>query len=114
VLDRLQTRLTHESSTEVAKTLCDLAPYLHGEQTRRALALATPVRSISPRVRALAAIAQVLPDNERALVYERTWQAAQRSSNADVHGEALATLIVSRSGPASEHDRLTDDAPFAS
>jgi hypothetical protein len=112
-LDRLQTRLTHGSSTEVAETLSYLAPYLRGEQARHALALATPVRSISPRVRALAAIAQVLPGDECALVYERAWQSAQRSSNADVRGEALAALIVSRAAPPSGPDRLADDTPFA-
>jgi tetratricopeptide (TPR) repeat protein len=91
----LQAWLHHGSSTDVAEMLCHLAPYLHGEQARRALALATSVRSISPRVRALAAIARALPGDERTLVYERAWQAAQRSTNADVRGEALAALVVS-------------------
>jgi hypothetical protein len=113
-LDGLQARLAHGSSTEVAETLCDLAPYLRGEQAYRALALATPVRSIGPRVRALAAIAHVLPGDERARIYERAWQAAQRSSNADVRGEALAALVVSMAAPASEHDRPADDVPLAS
>jgi hypothetical protein len=98
-LSQLPTWLTHGSSTEVAEMLCYLAPYLRGEQARRALALATSVRSISPRVRALAAIARALPGDERTLIYERAWQAAQRSTNADVRGEALAALVVSMASP---------------
>jgi hypothetical protein len=57
--------------------LCHLAPYLRGEQVRRALALATTVRSISPRVRALAAIARVLSGDDRTLVYERAGSTAK-------------------------------------
>jgi len=72
-----------------------LAPYLRGEQARRALALATSVRSIAPRVRALAAIVQALPDDEGQIVYATAWKAAQRSTNADVRGEALTTIAVS-------------------
>jgi len=52
VLHELQMWLTHGSSTEVAEVLCLLAPYLRGEQARRALALATSVRSIAPRTSA--------------------------------------------------------------
>jgi hypothetical protein len=113
-LDGLHARLANGSSTKVAKMLCCLAPYLHDESARRALALATPVRSIGPRVRALAAIAQVLPDGERTLIYERAWQAAQRSSNADVRGETLAALIVSMASTTSGGTRLADDVPLAS
>jgi hypothetical protein len=103
-LNQLPIWLAHGSSTEVAEMLCYLAPYLRGEQARRALALATSVRSISPRVQALAAIARALPSDERALVYERAWQAAQRSTNADVRGEALAALIVSMASPTFDGD----------
>jgi TolA-binding protein len=112
-LDRLPTWLAHGSSTEVAEMLCELASYLRGEQARRALALATPVRSIRARCEALAAIARALPGDERALVYEQAWLAAQRSSNADVRGEALAALIVSMASPMFEGDRPADEAPLA-
>ncbi len=95
VLGMLQTRLTYGSSTDVAEMLCWLAPYLGEEQARQALALATSVRSIVPRVRALAALARALPADEGMVIYETAWKAAQRSTNADVRGEALATLVVS-------------------
>jgi hypothetical protein len=71
----LESWLTQGSSTEVAEVLCSLAPYLRGEQARRALALATSVRSIAPRVRALAAIAHTMPDDEGSIVYDRAWKA---------------------------------------
>jgi hypothetical protein len=39
-------RLSQGSSTEIAEVVCFLAAYLQGEQARRALALATSVRSL--------------------------------------------------------------------
>jgi hypothetical protein len=91
----LESWLTQGSSTEVAEVLCWLAPYLRGEQARRALALATSVRSISPRVQALAAIARAMPDDEAQIVYATAWKAARRSTSVDVRGEALAAIVVS-------------------
>jgi hypothetical protein len=91
----LEHRLTQGSSTEVAEVLCWLASYLRGEQARRALALATSVRSIAPRVRALAAIARAMSDDEGQIVSAMAWKAAQRSTNADVRGEALTTIVAS-------------------
>ena len=79
--------------------LCSLAPYLRGEQARRALALATSVRSIAPRVRALAAIARAMPENEGRVIYDTAWKAAQRSANVDVRGEALTAITISMASP---------------
>lgn len=103
-LRELQTWLTYGSSTEVAEVLCALAPYLHGEQARRALALATSVRSIVPRVQALAAIACALPNDERAVIYATAWKAAQRSTSSDVRGAALTALVVRMESPTVGHD----------
>lgn len=117
VLHRLETWLIQGSSTEVAAVLYTLAPYLRGEQARRALALATSVRSIAPRVRALAAIARVMLTDEGQIVYATAWEAAQRSTNADVRGEALTTIVVSlassKFGP-DEGDPSSDDRPGVS
>jgi hypothetical protein len=63
-------------ATEGGELLRHMAPYLDAEQARRALALATPMRSIAPRVRTLAALAQTLPHDERILISERARQAA--------------------------------------
>jgi hypothetical protein len=109
-LHGLQSWLQYGSSTNVAEMLYHLAPHLDDEQARRALALATSVRSISPRVQALAVVARALPGDERTLVYERAWQAALRSTNADVRGEALAALIVSMASPAFGQDLPDEQA----
>jgi tetratricopeptide (TPR) repeat protein len=111
----LENRLTQGSSTEVAEVLCWLAPYLRGEQARRALALATSVRSISPRVQALAAIARAMPDDEAQIVYDTAWKAAQRSTSVDVRGEALAAIVVSMASPKFGHnaaDESSGDDPL--
>jgi hypothetical protein len=102
----LERWLAQGSSTEVAEVLYSLAPYLRGEQARRALALATSVRSIAPRVRALAAIARALPDDEGQIVYATAWKAAQRSTSVDVRGEALTALAVSMVSPKFGYDQV--------
>jgi hypothetical protein len=115
VLRGLETWLIQGSSTEVAEVLCSLAPYLRDEQARRALALATSVRSIAPRVRALAAIACVMPHEEGQVVYGAAWKAAQRSTSADVRGEALTALVVSMASPKFGQDTtggLSGDNPL--
>src|SRR5215213_11688715 len=55
------------------------------------------VRSL--RVRALAALARTLPDDEGQIVYATAWKAAQRSTSSDVRGEALTALAISMGSP---------------
>lgn len=66
--------------------------------------MATAVRSIAPHVRALAAIAHVMPNEEGRIVYATAWKAAQRSTSADGRGEALTAIVVSTLSPKFGHD----------
>jgi tetratricopeptide (TPR) repeat protein len=93
-LDNLTRSAPYGSTTAIAEIICHLAPYLQGDEIHRALTLATPVRSIVPRVQALAAVATVIPSEEREPVLVTAWQAASRSKDADTVGEALAALVV--------------------
>lgn len=93
-LRALKLSATYGSTTVVADAIGHLAPYLRGDEVHQALALATPVRAIAPRVAALAAVALALPVDERPSVIAAAWKAAHRSKNADTTGEALTELVV--------------------
>jgi hypothetical protein len=93
VLRQEQEMLPYSSTTTLGTILIHLAPYLTPAQAHRALALATPVRSIAVRVRALLAIAHVLPPDERAVVFHTAYQASQRTTEPNTRGEALTTLV---------------------
>ena len=94
VLNNLKRRAPFSSTTEIAELIGHLAPYLRGDEVHQALTLATPVRAIVPRVRALTALAAVLPAEEQQPVLVSAWHAASRSKNADSNGAALATIAV--------------------
>jgi tetratricopeptide (TPR) repeat protein len=100
VLRREHEWLAYSSTTDLGSTMVRLAPYLNAQQAHRALALATPIRSIAVRVRALSVLAQALPSDERAIVYHTAYQAAQRTTEVNVRGEALVALVRS----IAEHD----------
>ena len=74
----LKLKAMYGSTADIADALCQLAPYLRGDEVYQALAMATPVRAIAPRVGALAAVALALPAEERAPVLLAAWQAAPR------------------------------------
>jgi len=94
VLGNLKRSAPYGSTTEIAEIICHLAPYLQGDEIHQALTLATPVRAIVPRVRALVAVAAALQSEEREAVLVPAWQAASRSKHADTIGEALTTIVV--------------------
>jgi tetratricopeptide (TPR) repeat protein len=82
------------STTNIAERLGHIAPYLQGEEIHQALAFATQIRAIVPRVRALTALVRMLPAAEQEPILARAWQAANRSNNADTMGTALTIVAV--------------------
>jgi hypothetical protein len=93
-LNNITFRAPYGSTTHIAELLCHIAPYLQGEEIHQALAFATPIRAIVPRVQALTALARVLPPEEREPILLNAWQAANRSKNADTTGSALTIVAV--------------------
>jgi len=93
ILRSFEERTVIAATTELADNLIGLAPYLDGEQTRRALGVASSVRGIVPRVRALVALGRRLPQEQRHAINYQAYTAAQRSKSTVVRGAALVALV---------------------
>jgi len=94
ILRSFEERTVIAATTELADNLIELAPYLDGEQARRALGVASSVRGIVPRVRALVALRQRLPQEQRHAINYQAYTAAQRSKSTVVRGAALVALVT--------------------